>query len=134
MEPEIPKIEEEINQIEAKRREVRVEVLMLRAQRHSYRTYLTELKKKVKEEAKSKRKMAAREKKNQPRNEVYFDALEIVSHNCTKLLFDQQLAANVLSFAVDQLQQIRQSRKNVERFTRECEAEIEEMRRFILKK
>ena len=131
---EIPKIEEEIKEIEAKRREVRIEVLMLRAQRNSYRTYLTELKKKVQEEAKTKRKTAASEKRNQSRNEMYFDALEIVSHNCTKLLSDHQLAANVLSFAVDQLQLIRQSRKDVERFTREGEAEIEEMRRSILKK
>ena len=131
---EIPKIEEEIKEIEAKRREVRIEVLMLRVQRNSYRTYLVELKKKVQEEAKTKRKMAASEKRNQARNEMYFDALEIVSHNCTKLLSDHQLAANVLSFAVDQLQLIRQSRMDVERFTREGEAQIEEMRRSILKK
>ena len=131
---EIPKIEEEIKEIEAKRREVRIEVLMLRVQRNSYRTYLVELKKKVKEEAKTKRKMAVRDKKNQTRNQVFVDALEVVSHNCTKLLSDQQLAANVLSLTVGQLQLIRQSRGKVERFTRECEAEIEGMRRLILKK
>ena len=42
-------LEEEINQIESKRRELKIELQMLRAQRYNYRTYLIDLNKKVKE-------------------------------------------------------------------------------------
>ena len=134
VEPEIPKIEEELKQIESKRREVRIEVLMLRVQRHNYRTYLVELKKKVKEKARAKRKMDEREKKNNTRNEEYSEAQEILSHNCIKLRLEHNMAIDVLSFAVEQLPNMRKSSRTVDGFIRKSEAEIEQMRHLIMKK
>ena len=134
VEPEIPKIEEELKEIESKRREVRIEVLMLRVQRHSYRTYLVELKKKVKEKARAKRKIDGTEKKNHTKNEAYSEALEILSHNCIKLTIEHNMAIDVLSFAVEQFPIMRKSRRTVDGFIRKSEAEIEQMRHLIMKK
>ena len=125
---------EEINQIESKRKEIRVELQMLRVQRYNYRTFLIDLSKKVKEKARAQRKMVEREKKNQVREEAYDDVMEILTHNCIKLIQERSLAINVLRFVVDQLGRIRESRRIVDGFIRESEAEIGEMRHWILKK
>ena len=127
-------LEEEINQIESKRKEIRVELQMLRVQRYNYRTFLIDLSKKVKEKARAQRKMVEREKKNQVREEAYDDVMEILTHNCIKLIQERSLAINVLRFVVDQLGRIRESRRIVDGFIRESEAEIGEMRHWILKK
>ena len=125
---------EEINQIESKRKEIRVELQMLRVQRYNYRTFLIDLSKKVKEKARAQRKMVEREKKNQVREEAYDDVMEILTHNCIKLIQERSLAINVLRFVVDQLGRIRESRRIVDGFIRESEAEIGEMRHWILKR
>ena len=127
-------IEEEINQIESKRRELKIELQMLRAQRYNYRTYLIDLNKKVKEAKRGQRKMAEREKKNQVREEAYDDVMEILTHNCIKLIQERSLAIKALRFGVDQLGRIRESRRIVDGFIRESEAEIGEMRHLILKR
>ena len=134
MESEIPSIEEELKQIETERREVRIEVLMLRVQRNSYRTYLTELKRKVKRKAREKKIQARNEKKNQTKNEALYDALESLSHNCIKLTFEMSLADSVISTAIEQLDLMRESRRKVDTFTWKCEEDIDEMRHLIMKK
>ena len=133
METEV-QVEEEINQIESKRKEIRVELEMLRAQRYNYRTFLIDLSKKVKEKARAQRKMVEREKKNQVIEEAYNDVMEILTHNCIKLILEHSLAINALRFGVDQLGRIRESRRIVDGFIRESEAEIGEMRHWILKR
>ena len=134
VEPEIPKIEEELKEIESKRREIRIEVLMLRVQRHNYRTYLVELKNKVKEKARAKRKMDVREKKNNTNNEAYSDALEILSHNCIKMTIEHNMAIDALSFAMEQFPVMRKTNRKVDVFIMKSEAEIEQMRHLIMKK
>ena len=130
----IQKLEEEIKEIEVKRREIRIEVKMLRFQRHSYRTYLLDLKKKVKEKTRANRKLAEKEKENQTRKNAFDDVMEIFSHNCIKLHLEQEMAYNALRFAIDELQGIRMSFRTVDSFIRKSEAEIKEMRHRILKK
>ena len=127
-------IEEEINQIESKRRELKIELQMLRAQRYNYRTYLIDLNKKVKEAKRGQRKMAEREKKNQVREEAYDDVMEILNHNCVKLLQERSQAIQAIQFAVDELKGMRKSRRVIDSFIRESEAEIKEMRNWILKR
>ena len=107
---------------------------MLRAQRHNFKTYLVELKKKVKEKARAKRKLVEKEKKNQVREQAHDDVREILSHNCIKLFYEQDMAVDVLNFAVDQLKRIKQSSSTVDGFIKKSEAEIKEMRHMILKK
>ena len=133
METEV-QLEEEINQIESKRKEIRVELQMLRAQRYNYRTFLIDLSKMVKEKARAQRKMVEREKKNQVREEAYDDVMEILTHDCIKLILERSLAINALRSCVDQLGRIRESRRIVDGFIRESEAEIGEMRHWILKR
>ena len=127
-------INQEIRQIESKRREVRLELQMLRAQRFNYRTFLIDLSKKVKEAKRAKKKMAEREKKNQVREEAYDDVMEVLHHNCIKLIEEQDQATKVLRFAVDQLKEIRRSNRTVDGFIGKSEAEIKEMRHWILKR
>ena len=133
MENEV-QLEEEINQIESKREEIRYELQMLRAQRYNFVTYLIDLREKGKEAKRGQRKMAEREKENQVREEVYDDVMEILNHNCIKLLQEQDQATQTLRFAVDQLKKIRESRHKVDGFIRESEAEIKEMQHWILKR
>ena len=116
------------------RREIHIEVIMLRVQRHSYRTYLLELRKRVKEMTRTKRKLAEKEKMDEAKNEVLDDLMEIFSHNCIKLSLEQDMTAKMLRFAVDQLRKIRKSRWKVDAFISMSEAEINEMRHRILKK
>ena len=127
-------MEENVNQIELKRREIRIELKMLRVQRHRYREYLAELKSKVNERAKAKGKKVEREKEKQVRAEAYDDVMEILSHNCIKMIQERSIAVDVLNFAVNQLKRIRKSSGTVDGFIRESEAEVQEMRYLILKK
>ena len=78
--------------------------------------------------------MAEREKKNQVREEAYDDVMEILNHNCVKLLQERSQAIQAIQFAVDELKGMRKSRRVIDGFIRESEAEIKEMRNWILKR
>ena len=91
-------------------------------------------KKKVKDKARTKKKMAESEKKLQASNEELFDALEVLSHNCIKLCLELSWVRSVIDSALEEQEMMEECHRKVDIFIMKSEAEIEEMRHLIMKK